>query len=114
MLMSEMRKSPRFATSARARSPDVLEGDNLLKNLSITGCCLECTGFSGIKLNTVYKVLIEPETASRIEEFELQAECKWIHKGDYSSEIGFQITASPTGKYFQRYVDYLSYQSSGA
>ncbi|MDR2952277.1 MAG: PilZ domain-containing protein [Treponema sp.] len=108
---SELRKSQRYRTIAHARISDVLEGENLVKNLSITGCCLECTAVCDIKQNEKYKIVIHPETASGVSEFEIQTECRWIRAGDYSCEIGFQITASPKGKNFQRYVDYLTYHS---
>jgi hypothetical protein len=39
-------------------------------------------------------------------------EARWVRGGDYSCEVGFSITASPKGKAFQRYVDYLSWRSS--
>ena len=108
----EMRDSPRYNTIARARIPGVLEGDNLVKNLSITGCCLECAAFCDIKPNEKYNIIIKPEATADIEEFDLQVECRWVHNGDYCCDVGFQIVASPKGKRFQRYVDYLVYHSS--
>jgi hypothetical protein len=105
------RISQRYGTIAHARISGVLEGENLVKNLSITGCCLECTALCDIKQNEKYDIVIHPETAAGVGEFEIQAECRWIRAGDYSCEIGFQITASPKGRNFQRYVDYLAFHS---
>ncbi|MDR0442816.1 MAG: PilZ domain-containing protein [Treponema sp.] len=111
--MFENRASQRYRTMGQAKIHGVLEGEVLLKDLSITGCCLECTVHpEKIKPNEIYQVDIEPETAANVEGFSLQAECRWIRHGDYSFEIGFQVTASPKGKCFQRYVDYLAYHSS--
>lgn len=110
--MLENRKNPRYRTLARARIPGILEGENLLKDLSITGCCVECTAYSDIKPNTPYRLEIEPESVANIGDFDISVESKWIRAGDYSSEVGFNIVASPKGKHFQRYVDYLSYRSS--
>ena len=90
----------------------MLEGDNLVKNISITGCCLECTAFCDIKPNENYTVVIHPEKSADVSEFELQVECRWIRHGDYCCDVGFQIVSSPKGKHFQRYVDYLTYQST--
>jgi hypothetical protein len=97
----------------KARIDGILEGEVLLKNLSVTGCCLECTALADtIEPNKTYKIIIQPESAADIEEFVIQAECRWIRHGDYCSDIGLQITESPKGKHFQRYVDYLVYHST--
>jgi hypothetical protein len=110
--MLENRKNPRYRTLARARIPGILEGENLLKDLSITGCCVECTTIADVQPNTPYQLAIEPESAADIGSFDIAVETKWIRAGDYSSEVGFNIVASPKGRHFQRYVDYLSYRSS--
>lgn len=110
--MQERRKDLRSHSIGRAYIDCIPEGDVFLKNLSITGCCLECTSNTEkIKLNEVYPITISPEHASKIGKFYIQAECKWIHKSDSFCEIGFQIAISPTGKDFQNYVDYLTYRS---
>ena len=112
--MLENRQNPRFHSLARAKIPGVLEGDIILKDLSITGCCVECTTVTEIQPDTRYQIEIVPEKVSRIGSFELTVERKWIRSGDYSGEIGFFITASPKGRHFQRYVDYLSYRSANS
>jgi hypothetical protein len=110
--MLDNRKNPRYRTLARARIPEVLEGENLLKDLSITGCCVECTVYADVQPGSQYQLEIEPEEASHIGSFELSVERKWVRSGGYSTEVGFSIIASPKGKQFQRYVDYLTYRSS--
>jgi hypothetical protein len=112
IVMLDNRRNPRYRTLAQVKIPGVLEGESLLKDLSITGCCIECTAYVDIKLNSKYQLEIEPESASNIGDFQLSVESKWIRSSDYSSEIGFNIIASPKGKLFQRYVDYLDYRSS--
>ena len=97
---------------ARARINGILEGDNLLKDISITGCCVECTVYADIQSGRQYQLEIDPESAARIGNFSLSVECKWIRSGGYSTEVGFIIIASPKGKQFQRYVDYLAYRPS--
>jgi hypothetical protein len=110
--VQENRKNPRYRTLAQARIPGVLEGESLLKDLSITGCCVECTVFVDVKPNDRYQLEIKPESVANIGSFQLVVEVKWVRSGDYSSEVGFSIVASPRGKLFQRYVDYLAYRSS--
>jgi hypothetical protein len=111
--MLENRKNPRYRTLARARIAGVLEGDNLLKDLSITGCCVECTIYADIQPGGRYQMEIEPESVAQIGNFELSVENKWVRSGGYSTEVGFGVVASPkNAKQFQRYVDYLTYRSS--
>ena len=111
--MLENRKNPRYRTLARARIAGILEGDSLLKDLSITGCCVECTSYADIQKGSRYSLAIEPESAAKIGGFELSVECVWIRSGGYSTELGFGVTASPkNAKQFQRYVDYLTYRTS--
>jgi hypothetical protein len=111
--MLEKRKNPRYRSLARARIAGVLEGDNLLKDLSITGCCVECTVYADIKPDCQYKLVVEPESAAKIGSFEISVENKWIRSGGYSTELGFNVVSSPkNAKQFQRYVDYLGYRAS--
>jgi hypothetical protein len=110
--MLENRKNHRYRTMAHVRIPGVLGGENLLKDLSVTGCCVECTGFVDIRPETKYQMEILPESAAKIGDFELTVETKWVRSRGYSSEVGFIIIASPKGKLFQRYVDYLGYRAS--
>jgi hypothetical protein len=110
--MLEKRKNIRYPTLAHARIPGVLEGENLLNDLSITGCCVECTVYVDIPEGTQLQMEIKPEKAAQIGNFQLVVERKWLRSGGHSSEIGFSIVASPKGKQFQRYVDYLAYRSA--
>jgi hypothetical protein len=109
--MGEKRKNLRYPTLAQARIEGISGGETLLKDLSITGCCVESTTYVEIKLNTRYKIEVIPEVASGIGDFELLAESKWLHTSGYSCEIGFVILESPKGRSFQRYVDYLSWRA---
>jgi hypothetical protein len=110
--MFEQRRNIRYPTLARVRIPDVFKGEAFLKDLSITGCCIECTMHIDIQIKFPYKIEVLPETASAIDKFDLSVESCWIRAGGYSREIGFLITASPKGKLFQRYVDYLVWRSA--
>jgi hypothetical protein len=111
--MLENRKNPRYQTLARARIPVVMEGDNLLKDLSITGCRVECTIYADIKPGGEYMLEIQPESVAKIGSFELPVESKWIRTGGYATEVGFNVVASPkNSRHFQRYVDYLTFRAS--
>jgi hypothetical protein len=110
--MLENRKNPRYRTLAKARISGILEGESILKNISITGCCVECTTDAKIQAEARYQLEIQPERVSGIDNFQLTVERRWIRNEGYTTEIGFAITASPKGKQFQHYIDYLEYRGS--
>jgi hypothetical protein len=110
--MFENRKHTRYPTLARVLVVEVSDGEALLKDLSITGCCIEYTMLVDIKPNTQYKMQIIPDSAAGIDPFELHVESRWVRPGGYSCEIGFAIVTSPKGRDFQRYVDYLAWRSA--
>jgi hypothetical protein len=97
---------------AHAQISGILGGECVLQNLSVTGCGVECTGEVDLQKDIPYQMKVKPEKESHIGSFDLQVECKWIRKNGYSTELGFFIIASPTGRKFQRYVDYLAYRHS--
>ncbi|MDR2072600.1 MAG: PilZ domain-containing protein [Spirochaetaceae bacterium] len=110
MLESDKRKTRRYPSIARVQIPEVFSGSALLKDISITGCRIECTMHVDIKEQTAYTITLHPEVAAKIHSFDLTVECKWFRPGHYSCDIGFEIKKSPKGKDFQRYVDYLSWR----
>jgi hypothetical protein len=68
--------------------------------------------FVDVQPNVHYKVHILPDSAAKVDPFDLLVESRWVHSNDYSCEIGFAITNSPKGRDFQRYVDYLAWRST--
>jgi len=108
--MSELRKHIRYRTLAKAKIKGILEGESLLKDISVTGCRVECTSYAGIKPNMRYKIVILPEESAEIDMFELLVETTWIRSEGYSCDIGFLIVDSPGKKQFRRYVDYLAWR----
>jgi len=110
--MQDNRKNQRFKTTAQVHIPDIQKGENLLKDLSITGCCIECPFFTEIRLDKIYKLEIVPEVIAKIESFVLEVLPKWIRSVGDTGEVGFNVIASPKGKEFQNYVDYLAYRSA--
>ena|GEM_PF-912005 len=111
IMASEHRKNRRYRSIAKAGINGADYGEILLKDLSITGCCLESSVNIDIKPGMRYKIEIVPEAAADIGNFELTAESIWVHGGGYSTEFGFFVVESPRGRLFQRYVDYLAWRS---
>jgi hypothetical protein len=109
---AEFRSHTRYRSFARVKFQGLAGKENLLKNISILGCCVECTSLADIQPNGRYVLEVIPEAASRIGHFELEVKAVWIRPAGYSGDAGFAITASPKGKLFQRYVDYLSWRDA--
>ena len=110
--MTEQRKNTRYLTFARAHIEGVTREDAIVKDISITGCCVELPSIVTIAPNEKYKLKIIPEDEAKIDPFFLSVEAKWIGTEVDSYEFGFNIIESPKGKQFQRYVDYLSWRYS--
>jgi hypothetical protein len=110
-MINDKRKHPRYPAHARVRIPEIFEGEALLKDISITGCGIESTMLLEVKPGDQFTMEIICEAASKIGKFEIQVEAKWVRMRDCACEVGFSIIASPVGKQFQRYVDYLSFRS---
>lgn len=106
------RANIRYRTYAKVNFPGIMEQESILKDISITGCRIECTSLANIQLDTGYILEIIPEADSRIGRFELEVKAVWISPAGYAGDVGFIITASPRGKSFQRYVDYLSWRGN--
>ena len=110
-IMQEKRKTQRFRTESQARISGIAESDGLLKDISITGCCIECDALPEVAVGTHYQLDIIPETAANIGIFRLEVESRWI-RGEEHVQAGFFIVASPKGKQFQNYVDFLTYRGA--
>jgi hypothetical protein len=109
---AENRRHTRYRAFAKVKFPDHVGEESILKDISITGCCVECTSLINLKLDALYTLEMIPEKASKIGRFCLEVKSIWIRPGDYSSDVGFSIIASPKGKLFQRYVDYLVWRDA--
>jgi hypothetical protein len=90
----------------------MMDGEHLLKDLSVTACCVECTAAVDVEPGSVFQLEVIPEAGSGIGSFSLSAECKLTRFAGYSTDIVFAITASPKGRHFQRYVDYLAWKQA--
>jgi hypothetical protein len=108
----ENRRHTRYRAFARVKLPNHAGEESLLKDISVTGCRVECTSLMNLKPDTPYTLEMIPEGAARIGKFNLEVKSVWIRPGDYSSDVGFRILASPKGKLFQRYVDYLAWREA--
>lgn len=109
--MFDKRAYPRYSSLAQARLESVDYATGLLRDLSITGCRLEFSVALALETGKEYRILIYPEANSRIDPFEIVGESRWNRAGYDAFEIGFFIRTSPSGKAFERYLDYLAWRT---
>lgn len=107
-----MRSTIRLQSSAKVKLQEIADKECILKDLSITGCKIECSFSKEIIPNKQFTLQIVPERASEVAPFIIVSESKWVNPGEKNCEVGFSIVESPKGKQFQRYVEYLSWRSS--
>ena len=111
--MKENRLNPRFKSIGRAYIPGILEKETLLKNLSITGGCLQCSeNTDKVIIGDICTIEITAKSFFKNIKFSIKAECKWIQKTGRFNEIGFKITGSPTGISLKNYIDFITSHST--
>ncbi len=108
--MIDLRKYPRYTSLAQARLSGEDVGEAVLKDMSVTGCRLEFSAPIAPLVGDRFRLLVIPELRSEVEPFELMVETRWNRVAVDAYEVGFAIIASPKGKAFQRYLDYLVYR----
>lgn len=112
--MFEKRAFSRYASLAQARLESIDYATGLLRDLSITGCRLEFSVAIALETGMEYRITVYPEASSQIEPFEISGESRWNRAGYDAFEIGFFIRNSPSGKAFERYLDYLSWRAGSS
>lgn len=110
--MSDKRAFPRYASLAQARLDHIDYTMGILRDLSITGCRLEFSVAIALETGKNYKIIIYPEDASQIDPFEITGESRWNRAGYDAFESGFFFRSSPSGKAFERYLDYLAWRTN--
>ncbi len=110
--MIDKRANPRYSSIAQARLAHIDYAAGIVRDLSITGCRLEFSVAIALEIGKDYPIAVYPEAASGIDPFEIIGETRWNRAGYDAFEIGFFIRRSPSGKAFERYLDYLSWRSN--
>jgi hypothetical protein len=104
----EKRQTIRYRSQAWATIPGFIQENAFVKDMSVTGCCIEFKTSVKLKVGEQYTIAVSAEIETQVGRFDLLAEARWIQPRGNGCEIGFLIISSPTGKQFERYVDYLA------
>jgi len=106
-------RAPRFKTKGQVYISKVVNTEALLKNLSMSGLCIQSSDFMDILPKNRYSVDIVPEKGSNIDRFSLEIESRWVKTKMKSNESGFVIVVPPgtSGEtLLERYLHFLASQ----
>jgi hypothetical protein len=108
------RKDPRYVSDGQVFIAEVLDTKAVIKNLSVSGLCVESNDFLSVVPNSKYTVDFVPEKESNIEPFKLDIESKWVRTKKEHSESGFIIVIPPgtgTEDMLKQYLAFLAQHS---
>jgi hypothetical protein len=107
-MASTSRKDERYPSKAHVHIADVSDTEPVLKDLSLSGCCIESSDFLDIVPHSRYTLDITPEEDAKLEKFALDIESKWVRTKRAYSQSGFVFLVPPDETNLRRYVEYLS------
>lgn len=111
--MKNLRSYPRYPAFAHARILTPYEEEALLRDLSVTGCCIEFTAMGELTVGDACELIIIPEVTASVAPFMLETMVCWCHANYDTFDVGFSICVSPKGKkFFMRYVNYLAWRTA--
>ena len=98
------RKERRYSASARVQMNEAVL---LLKDVSLSGGCIQSDEFLEIVPNGNYTILIIPEAESRVDTFEVDIVSRWVRMKRNGSETGFIVVVPPGNRVMEHYIKYL-------
>jgi hypothetical protein len=82
------------------------EGHALLKNISITGFCLQSKTYASFTPGETYTMRIFPEKSTGLDVIESEVEARWVRSEVSRFEVGLLIAKS-SGRDIEKYLEYL-------
>jgi hypothetical protein len=101
------RGAPRYSLNAGIEV-EGFEGEGSLKNISISGCCMESSTYVSIKPDEVYKVIIKPDTSDNMEPFSYKVKATWTKSSETLFQAGFTLENSQNNTQMKEYVEILN------
>ena len=104
------REEPRYSLKAGI-TIEGFEGEGLMENISISGCCMESTTYAAILPDEVYNVTINPGPNDNIKPFTKKIKAAWTKCSEDIFQAGFLLEDKQSNIQFKQYVELLD--SSG-
>lgn len=105
----QKRETPRFVAGGGI-SIEGFEGEGLLKNICVSGCCLESVTYVAIVPSQVYQIRIDPRPGINMEPFTARFKASWTRSSESAFEAGFSLETGRQDQRLQRYVEQLRIQ----
>jgi hypothetical protein len=104
-------RAPRYDSFASIRV-NGFEGEALLKNISITGFCMESKTFANLRLGEKYLIQVTPESTAGLVKFEVEVEVRWVRSEVSKFDVGLQLTKTQSHKDLEKYINFLKLKTS--
>jgi hypothetical protein len=98
-------RAPRYSSVAFIEV-NGFEGRALLKNISVTGFCMQSKTYANLIPGEKYIMHIFPGKSTGLNTIESEVEARWVQSEVSMFEVGLLITKS-SGRDMEKYVDYL-------
>ena len=109
-------RDSRYNSKGRVYIAEVPNTEALLKNLSTSGLCVESGEFIEVLPSGRYSMDIVPEKDSKLNQFQVEVETRWVKAKMKSSESGFVIVVPPGTEgraLLEQYLTYLASKPEG-
>ncbi|MDR3200699.1 MAG: PilZ domain-containing protein [Spirochaetales bacterium] len=109
-------RAPRYNSLAAVRI-NGFEGMALLKNISMSGFCMQSKTFADFTPGEKYDLTITPESSTSLRPIEMVVQARWIRSEvsrfevGFQAEIGFHVANAAANRELERYIEYLKIHS---
>jgi hypothetical protein len=104
-------RAPRYDSLALVRV-NGFEGEALLKNISVTGFCMQSKTYANLTPGNKYIIRLFPEDSAGLEAIESEVEVRWVRSEVSKFEVGLLVTKynGAGAKNMEKYIDHLKSQ----
>jgi hypothetical protein len=99
-------RAPRYDSFAAIRV-NGFEGEALLKNVSITGFCMESRTVANLKPGEKYFIQVIPESSTGLTQFDVEVEVRWARSEVSKFDVGLLLTQTQSQKELEKYINFL-------
>ena len=105
-----MRNELRFLSDALVYVVDdsKKETEASLRDVSLNGISIKTDGFIDIEPNSSYVIAVVPEKETKLKEFKLEIESRWVKINKSQMESGFSVIVPFNKEEFEDYLEYLA------
>ena len=105
------RGAPRYLLNAGI-TVEGFEGEGSVKNISISGCCMESSTYVAIKPDEVYKIIINPDSGENMKPFSYKVRATWTKSSEALFQAGFTLENPQDNAQMKQYVEILNSNGS--